>query len=314
MTDGILVTVSFGIGNIIMKTPMLLALRRLYPKAIIDIWCCHATGHEVLIGLREHWYQPEPLFNIFKRSDDMGGHNIAIITEPRDDTFRRSVMAIKYIEHTKEKQDLFGDRHEVEVNMDLVRQLGYKGPTPATRVYISSETQQKVDHMIFRHNFPRYKAVVAIHNGSLNTDFWSLKRWNEDKVIELIARLKKENILPILIGKGEDWTLPLKGSLNYVDQFNIKETAALLARCSLLVSTDSGPAHLADAVGTPTITLFGPTYPTKNVPYNQGRLISAGLKCQPCYWTERMEKCAKSLCMEKITVDMVMDKIKEKLR
>jgi ADP-heptose:LPS heptosyltransferase len=311
--EGFIVQVSYGIGNSIMKTPMLLALRRLYPKAIIDVWCCHTTGYETLLGLREHWYQPEPLFNIFKRSDDMGGHSIAIITEPRDDTFRRSAVAVKYIEHTKEKLDLFGDRHEVEVNMDLVRQLGYKGPTPATRIYIPCETQQKIDHMLFRHNFSKYKAVVAIHNGSLNTDFWSLKRWNEDKVLELICRLKKNNILPIIIGKKEDWTIPLDGITNYVGQFSIKETSALLARCSLLVSTDSGPAHLADAMGTPTITLFGPTYPVKNVPYNQGEFISASLKCQPCYWTDRMEKCKKSLCMEKITVDIVMDKILEKL-
>lgn len=308
-TDGILVQVSFGIGNAIMKTPMLIALRRLYPVTPIDVWCCHTPAYHTLEGLREHWNQPDPLFNVYKRSASPGGHSIAIITVPQDETFRRSAMAIQYVEHIQEKLELFKSRHEVEVNMDLVRQLGYKGLTPVPRVFISKETQQKIDEKLIKYQFSKYKAVIAIHNGSLDTRLWRLKRWGEDKIVKLISAFKKRNILPVFIGTKGDTIVKNNGVVNFVDILDIKQTAAVLARCSLLVSTDSGPAHLADAVGTPSIVLFGATYPDKNKPYTYGEVITANLKCSPCYWTERMNKCENPVCMDKITVDMVMKKI-----
>ena len=313
MTDGILVEVSFGLGNAIMKTPMLIALRRLYPDTIINVWCCHTVGQETLNGLREHWYQPKPLFNIWGRKDYPSGHTMAIITEPRDDTFRKSAVAQKYIEHSKKELELFENRHEVEVNMDLVRRLGYKGATPQTRVFIPKETQQEIDKILLQYQFSKYKAVIAIHNGSLNTDYWSFKRWNEKYVEELVNRLDKENILPIIVGTKED-TGASTNTLDFRNKFSIKETAALLSRCSLMISTDSGPSHLADAVGIPTIVLFGPTYPSKNVPYNYGQHIASDIVCRPCYWTGRMKKCVQKYdrapCMEKISVDMVLEKVK----
>lgn len=309
--NGILVQISFGIGNAIMKTPMLIALRRLYPKVAINVWCCHAPAYETLVGLREHWNQPEPLFNIQKREESFGGHSIAVITAPADDTFRRSAIATRYIEHSKEGLDLFDGRHEVEVNMDLVRQLGYKGPTPAPRIHIPKETQQKMDNELIKYQFGKYRAVVAFHCGSLDTDLWKKKRWPEDKMSALIEKLKLENILPIIIGTKNDVRMVIQGAVNFVDHLTIKETAAVLSRCSLLISTDSGPAHLADAVGTPSLVLFGPTYPEKNKPYLYGEFITAGKKCSPCYWTPRMEKCAAAECMNEITVDMVLERSKK---
>ena len=193
--------------------------------------------------------------------------------------------------------------------MDLVRQLGYKGLTPATRIFIPVDVQQKIDKWLLKKQFSKYRAVVAIHNGSLDTDIWKLKRWSKGRLVELVREMKKNNILPIMIGTDKDTTIEEKEVLNFTNKMTIKETAAVLSRCSLLVSTDSGPAHLADAVDTPTIVLFGPTYKSKNIPFNQGRAISLDLDCQPCYWTKKMDECKKSICMENITVDMIMEKI-----
>ena len=58
--------------------------------------------------------------------------------------------------------------------------------------------------------------------------------------------------------------------------------AAGLARVDLLVSGDSGPAHLATAVGTPVLALFGPTSPARWGPTPPGRALSLGLPCAPC--------------------------------
>jgi ADP-heptose:LPS heptosyltransferase len=57
----------------------------------------------------------------------------------------------------------------------------------------------------------------------------------------------------------------------------------LLAEMDLLVSNDSGPVHMAVAVGTPSLVLFGPTDPVRTGPYGEGhRILQAGLACQPC--------------------------------
>jgi ADP-heptose:LPS heptosyltransferase len=68
----------------------------------------------------------------------------------------------------------------------------------------------------------------------------------------------------------------------------------------LLISNDSGPVHMAAAVGTPTLVVFGPTDPVRTGPYGQGhRVLSAGLPCQPCF--SRVCRRGAPACLDAIT-------------
>jgi heptosyltransferase I len=96
--------------------------------------------------------------------------------------------------------------------------------------------------------------------------------------------------------------------LNLVGKTTLLELAATLKKSVVAVGPDSGPGHLSAAVGTPYVSLFGPTSPDRVVPYGCRHLVVAvDLDCAPC----NQRRCSKKdrPCMKKITVNMVVEKI-----
>jgi ADP-heptose:LPS heptosyltransferase len=87
----------------------------------------------------------------------------------------------------------------------------------------------------------------------------------------------------------------------------LKELAYLYSRCSVLVCTDTGPMHIAAAMGCSIVALFGPTSPLRTGPYGTGhRVIRSGIDCSPCFKKE----CDDTKCMKDITVNMVADAVR----
>jgi len=77
-----------------------------------------------------------------------------------------------------------------------------------------------------------------------------------------------------------------------------------------VITTDSGPMHLAAAVETPVIALFGPTDPARTGPYGAGHtIIRTELSCSPCF----LKKCSTKKCMEDISPHHVFAAVKKKL-
>jgi 3-deoxy-D-manno-octulosonic-acid transferase/heptosyltransferase-1 len=99
-------------------------------------------------------------------------------------------------------------------------------------------------------------------------------------------------------------------SINLGGETTLLDLAALYQSASLLVTTDSGPMHIAAAVGTPAIALFGPTDPLRTGPYGKNHtVIRKELSCSPCF----LKKCTSMICMNDITVEEVFQAIKKKL-
>ncbi|MCE0483878.1 MAG: glycosyltransferase family 9 protein [Methylacidiphilales bacterium] len=115
------------------------------------------------------------------------------------------------------------------------------------------------------------RPAIAIHCGARN----AVRRWPESHFRELILRMRREFdfqlvLLPDLDGYGSG----LKDlAENILQNLSIAELLAALANLSLLICNDSGPSHLADAVDTPTITIFGPGDPQKLRPFRPQNLI-----------------------------------------
>src|SRR2546427_4116710 len=86
--------------------------------------------------------------------------------------------------------------------------------------------------------------------------------------------------------------------IDLIGQTTLKELIALLRRARLLVTNDSGPMHLAAAVGTPVIALFGPTDPARTGPYGAGHtVLRSGVPCSPCF----SRRCMNAVTMECLT-------------
>ena len=114
------------------------------------------------------------------------------------------------------------------------------------------------------------------------------KRWPIERFVALASLLRARGLGGV-IGLGgppdAEWlgALARGGIAVAPPQMPLVELAALLARTQALVVGDSGPAHLAAAVGTPVVSLFGPTDPVRWAPYGVARrVVSRGLDCAPC--------------------------------
>jgi len=146
---------------------------------------------------------------------------------------------------------------------------------------------------------------------------WETKDWPIEGFVELAQRIRAKGQTPIiLIGSkgqhaiGEDILKSSKVSLmhNLAGKTSLAELCTVLSKCSVVVGPDSGPGHMAAAVGVPYISLFGPTSPTRTAPDgNLSLVIQSHVPCAPCY--RRRCPGLDKICMRLISADMVMDKI-----
>ena len=93
---------------------------------------------------------------------------------------------------------------------------------------------------------------------------------------------------------------------------SINESIAAASLCKLLVGVDTGMQHIAAAVGTKTISIFGPTNPKMSGAYaDNAEFIEADVDCKYCYGTKRYVNCDDRKCLKNITVNFVLNKIRE---
>jgi heptosyltransferase-2 len=167
-----------------------------------------------------------------------------------------------------------------------------------------------VDRMLSLYNVEDDKPLVALAPGSV----WATKRW---PYFPDLARILGHNgFRVVVLGSPEDAPLAKEvckaagtASINAAGQLSLLASAELLRRCRMLVTNDSAPQHLASAVNTPTITVFGPTVPAFGygplAPDSESVGID-GLSCRPCHAHGPM-KCPKGhwRCMLELTPERV---------
>ncbi|MCP4622373.1 MAG: glycosyltransferase family 9 protein [bacterium] len=146
---------------------------------------------------------------------------------------------------------------------------------------------------------------------------WESKNWNDEGYVGLIQRILADQTLKVvLVGDSSRATLAATltekfqttAVINLVGQTSLVQLAALLKAAAAGVGPDSGPGHVAAAVKTPFVTLFGPTSPQRTAPFGNDQLVvDAGLNCAPCY----KNRCAdrNKQCMNSIHPDAVMEKV-----
>jgi lipopolysaccharide heptosyltransferase II len=150
------------------------------------------------------------------------------------------------------------------------------------------------------------------------------KRWPPERFGEIIRRLHREGFGTVLLGSVEDGDfleelragLP-KTSLDLIGRTSLVEAAGVISRCRMLITNDSSLMHLAGLVGTPTLTIFGPTDPARVGVFPPSRrhrhLIPAGIECSPCHPPRAVESCGSAECMLSVTVDRVWDETMDML-
>jgi len=143
---------------------------------------------------------------------------------------------------------------------------------------------------------------------------WATKRWPAEKFAQLVGPLRDRfGLETVVLGGLDDITVAgrIDNSINLVGRTTLRESIALIERAGLVVANDSGPMHVASAMGRPLVALFGPTHPVLTGPY--GRLdsvIRLDLPCSPCY----DRACFHCSCLKWLDVEAVLSKAAEQIR
>lgn len=291
-----------GIGNTILSTPSMQAIRQLYPDTRYDL-LIDRVGFPVVEG----W----PIFNnIYK--DDINKSDIqydmVVLSEPRNDNrfMPLATKSKKIVMHSGSHYKTHKIRprlkHEVVINMEIAESLGYQGEYPPLYMKIAPDDDR----------FQVNKNKIGIHIGATNSVMAEKKKWPISRWIEIIKTLNPENVF--LIGscgekKDVDYICNKSGAYNACNKFSLSETTRLIKNSRLFISTDSGPMHIAAAVSTPVIALFGGTSADKNGPWTpkgKSMVLKPNIICSPCIFTLRYRTCRDYKCMEKITVSQVL--------
>lgn len=202
--------------------------------------------------------------------------------------------------------------HIVQQYLDVIRFLGSnikepKFPMPAL---VEEKGMMKA---LLKQSFPNIDKnnIVAIVPGA----GWITKEWPIEFFIELSKRLIKEKKYIVLVGAGAELekcasieaALNKKHVLNLANKTNLKELAALMGNVGLCIGGDTGPVHIAAAMGCKIIALFGASSGHRAGPYgDKVTVISTDERCAPCF----KRKCPLNKnCMKKISVEEVLEKI-----
>lgn len=174
-------------------------------------------------------------------------------------------------------------RYAPEAALDVIRALGLAPHGVAPRFEVAPAARARMDAWLERANAAP-PLIACLPTGS-----WPAKTWLPERFAAVMDALADEGTPLWLWGPGEKERVEAARALmNYPSLLapptEWQELGALLSRCALLIGNDSGPKHLASALGVPTVTLYGPTDPaTWHPPGGPHRAIEAdGLDCLHC--------------------------------
>lgn len=201
-------------------------------------------------------------------------------------------------------------RHTVESNLDALRALNYPVP-PATPLHLNpgEQAETRVSALLAEH---KVEDFVHIHP----TSRWLFKCWTIEKMARFADTLIGRGY-PIVLtaapaSREMDWMAALrstmqKTAIDFSGRLSLKELAALTARARLFVGVDSAPMHIAAAMGTPTVVLFGPSGDQEWGPWQVPHhiLVSKVHPCRPC-GSDGCNHSKVSECLTTLSVDEVL--------
>lgn len=207
--------------------------------------------------------------------------------------------------------------HEVRRYLRVLQLLGVDPISDVLEFWHTDTDRQSIECLLDREGVSPQDRLIAVNLGTT----WKTKQWdvaNFAEVIRQIGYVAPETKIVLTGSSAEEplteavfASLPI---INLVGKTSILELGALLERCDVCLTCDSGPMHIAAAVGTPTVALFGPTDPVRHRPYSNGHeVIEKSVSCRPCYKQTCRRKGAPNLCMTEISIGEAVNALETRL-
>ncbi|MDG5469935.1 glycosyltransferase family 9 protein [Deltaproteobacteria bacterium IMCC39524] len=306
-----------GIGDAVLLVPVILRLREAFPTACIDVLAekrnsrvfslcpgvnqvlCYDRPLELLAVLRsdyevvidsEQWYHLSSIVARVVCSQIKVGYG----TNERKRLFTHTI-------------DYSPAKYELNNFLELLKPLGLESPSLNLYPFLTVPEidQESADNMLG--SLLEEPFIILFPGASV-----AEKRWSCAKFHELAVWCEKQNTRVVIVGGEQDREAGAQiasglSALDLTGKTSLEQTAAVLARGTVVVSTDSGILHLASALGRPTVSLFGASSQAQWAPRGPHHVvIDKSLDCSPCSSFGNVPKCQIDVCcMNEISVDDV---------
>jgi lipopolysaccharide heptosyltransferase II len=298
-----------SIGDTVLTTPSLVALRRFLPHAkihmLLEDWVApvldgsnlvdrvipiprHGNASRARIARELHRTKYDVVYNLH------GGTTATFLTRASGATYRVGYAHYQYARlhnHIAPSPQQIWSRpvlHSVEQQLALIGWTGVPvTDRPATQLNVTEKASRAIATKLATHNIDDKERLALIHPAAA----FPTKQWPVANFANIAEDVSMRGMVPVVLVSPTErqiaQTLAAKSSARVVtfDSLSLPEVTALAARASLFVGNDSGIAHIAAAVQTPCVVIFGSSNVAHWRPWttNQSEVVREELPCQPCH-------------------------------
>jgi heptosyltransferase-2 len=326
--SNILIIKPGAIGDLLELTPVIRALSTKYPdvrisllvgtNATATLFQYHPLVHEVIVFDKRGEHRS--LLSFLKLWKVLHSRKFDLVVHFQRSSLKTWILATAAIPcrilvyHKSRKEGV----HVLDNYLETIAPLGIRGQERALELYTGKEDDAFADDLFLREGYGT-GPVIALNPGASH----AVNRWKTERfarLADVLAERVKANT--IIIGGIEDTGLAesiaaaaSSKPLVITGKTTLLQLGAVLRRCDLLISGDTGPLHLATAVGTRVLALFGAADPARTGPVGTGHKVlqARNVTCVPC----RSRECSNSIyleCMDGISVQEVTDTVIDMLR
>jgi heptosyltransferase-1 len=295
-----------SLGDIVHAMPTCAAIRRTYPKARLT-WLVKrqwASFVERIDGVDRVWPVKSTLKGWLSQVPALRTEGFDLVVDLQG-LFRSAAIGwlggsplLVGFENGREGSPWFYSRrvpvpqsemHAVDRYLLVAKAVGAaESDTPEFRFRIPPTDYDEVDRLLIRSGVTPGTSWVAMNVSAR----WPTKRWPAESFAEVADRMLQEGYGAVVMIGGPDERAEVAAvsgmmktpAIDLAGATTVGLLPALLSKASLLITNDSGPMHVAAAVGTPVVALFGPTSAVRTGPYGVGHGVLTGkVPCSPCF-------------------------------
>ncbi|MHB8173848.1 MAG: lipopolysaccharide heptosyltransferase II [Nitrospirota bacterium] len=339
MREKILVRVTNWVGDLVMATPALAGIRKSYPEAEITA-LVRPPLDSLLLG--------NPAIDHVMPLDRKGRHSgpaglARMVGEIRGKKFKSAILLqnafeaalLAFLSNIPERMGYATDgrgilltkgvrvsdetrtKHQVYYYLDLIEKLGLKTDGHTPKLYLTRDEISSAWETLDTFGIRKGDIIIGINPGA---QYGIAKKWHPERFGQVADKLAKKAGAKTIIfgGPGEANTANAvqasmrESAVNLAGKTGLRELMALIKACSLFITNDSGPMHVAAALDVPALAIFGSTDPAATGPFNKKSVVvREPVTCSPCF--KRTCPYQHYNCLERVSTAKVLKAAEEML-